>query len=96
MSNWSTFRKLLPGGKYYNLELSKQLLAFREDLGPIVGIKAYMGRSASVITHNPQDFEKVFRNEGIWPVRPGSEGQQYHRTVHRADFFGGVTGLVSV
>ncbi|XP_075148685.1 cytochrome P450 CYP12A2-like [Haematobia irritans] len=95
LSSWSYMRNILPGGKYRKLEASELLLAIRRDIGPIVSVKSFMGRPPGVITHNPNDFEKVFRNEGIWPVRPGGDASQYHRSVHRADFFQGVEGLVS-
>ncbi|XP_013107498.2 cytochrome P450 CYP12A2 isoform X2 [Stomoxys calcitrans] len=96
MNSFSMARNLLPGGKYYKFDLTKLLLAIRNDLGPIVRSKAFMGRPPQVITHNPQDFETVFRNEGIWPIRPGGLASEYHRNTHRADFFQGVEGLVSV
>ncbi|XP_073820233.1 cytochrome P450 CYP12A2-like [Musca autumnalis] len=96
MNNWSTLKNMLPWGKYGKMEPSKLLLALKDDFGPIIRAQAYMGRPASVITYNPHDFEKVFRNEGIWPIRPGGEAQSYHRSVHRKDFFEGVEGLVAV
>lgn len=86
--------KFLPGGKYSKMDSSQMMLAFREDIGPIGRLKIFPGRPYIVFTHNPQDFEKVFRNEGIWPVRPGFETSYYHRSVHQANFFQGIEGLI--
>ncbi|XP_023294404.2 cytochrome P450 CYP12A2-like [Lucilia cuprina] len=88
-------RKFLPGGKYANLDSTQMLNAFKEDLGNVAFLPGFFGREGFVITHNVEDFEKILRNEGIWPVRPGSDYLQYHRHVHRADFFQGVEGLLS-
>ncbi|XP_061391251.1 cytochrome P450 CYP12A2-like [Musca vetustissima] len=96
MGDKSMMKDMLPWGKYGRMELPKLLVTLKQDMGPIVRAPAFMGRPTSVITHNPNDFEIVFRNEGIWPIRPGGDAQTYHRTVHRKDFFEGVTGLVAV
>ncbi|XP_073817037.1 cytochrome P450 CYP12A2-like isoform X2 [Musca autumnalis] len=94
MGAFQLLMKFLPGGKYSKLDSSQMMLAFKEDMGPIGRVKFFPGRPYMVITHNPQDFEKAFRNEGIWPERPGSEVSYYHRSEHRADLFQGVEGLI--
>ncbi|XP_033255207.1 probable cytochrome P450 12a5, mitochondrial [Drosophila miranda] len=53
-----------------------------------------MGGTSYLMTHNPKDFEVVFRNEGVWPHRPGSDTLRYHRKTHRKDFFQGVEGAL--
>lgn len=93
MSTLKFIRNFLPGGKYAKLDTSQMMLALKEDMGPIARIKGFVGKNNCVLTHNPHDFEKAFRNEGVWPVRPGSDSSTYHRSVHRADFFQGVEGL---
>ncbi|XP_075148688.1 cytochrome P450 CYP12A2-like [Haematobia irritans] len=84
----------LPGGKYAKLDSTQLMLAFKDDMGPISRIKGVLGKPDVVITHNPNDFEKALRNEGVWPVRPGSETIFYHRSVHRGDIFQDVEGLL--
>ncbi|KAM7361974.1 uncharacterized protein ACRADG_012838 [Cochliomyia hominivorax] len=95
LNKFSGFISFLPGGKYYKLDPNKLLLALKRDLGNIIKFKGYFGRKDLVITHNVDDFITVFRNEGKWPVRPGLDFFAYHRTVHRADFFEGVEGIIS-
>ena len=87
--------KFLPGGRYSKLDSTQMLNAFKEDYGSIARLPGFFGRNGFVITHNVEDFEKVFRNEGIWPVRPGSEALHYHRNVYRAEFFQGTEGLIA-
>ncbi|KAH8243064.1 hypothetical protein KR032_004292 [Drosophila birchii] len=91
----SMFSKMaLPGGKYKNLEVMQALKAFQEDYGDVFFMGGMLGSPAFVMTYNPKDFEVVFRNEGVWPFRPGNEILRYHRTVHRKDFFQGVEGVL--
>ncbi|XP_061391257.1 cytochrome P450 CYP12A2-like [Musca vetustissima] len=87
-------RKFLPGGKYANYDATQIIMGLREDMGPICRIKLYPGRPYMVFTHNPHDFEQVFRNEGMWPTRPGLEVFSYYRNVHRSDFFQVTEGLI--
>lgn len=83
-----------PGGRYRNMDLSQLVLAIRDDYGDILRMPTIMGSTAMVATYNPKDFETVYRNEGIWPHRPGSDTMRYHREEYRKDFFQGVEGLI--
>lgn len=87
-------RYFMPGSKYSKMDPGQLLMSFRQDLGNICKIDGFLGRPNAVITHNPQDFETLVRNEGIWPTRPGADGIEYHRRVHRANFFEGVEGIL--
>ncbi|XP_064549331.1 probable cytochrome P450 12a4, mitochondrial [Drosophila montana] len=89
-----TFNMAFPGGKYKNLDLSQLILAMRRDYGEIFRIPGIFGSDPVLTTYNPKDFEVVFRNEGVWPHRPGSDTMRYHREKHRRDFFQGVEGLI--
>ncbi|XP_073817042.1 cytochrome P450 CYP12A2-like [Musca autumnalis] len=94
MSLWSMFRNFAPGGKYANLDATQMILTWKEDYGPLLRMKGGFGRPDSITTHNPQDFEIIMRNEGKWPQRSGPDAMAYHRSVHRADVFQGVEGLL--
>lgn len=96
MSMWDVLRNfVLPGGKYKNLDTTEMMNMFYKDLGNIGKIKGTFGQQDFVMTHDPKDFERVLRSEGIWPNRPGNDGLHYHRSVHRKEFFQGVEGLLS-
>lgn len=51
--------------------------------------------SKVVFDFNPDDFEKIFREEGQWPIRRGLDTYEYYRTKHRPELFQGIGGLVS-
>ncbi|XP_064536704.1 cytochrome P450 CYP12A2-like [Drosophila montana] len=63
--------------------------------GNIVMLKSIFGKPPLIITQNPDDFETVYRHDGIWPYRKGFELLNYHRNVHRVDYFGVESGLVT-
>ncbi|XP_013107497.2 cytochrome P450 CYP12A2 [Stomoxys calcitrans] len=88
-------RNFLPGGKFAKLDVADMIMVMRTELGPISKMKGTFGRPDSVFTHSPQDIEKLLHNQGIWPLRPGSEGLSYHRNNHRSEFFQGVEGLIA-
>lgn len=95
LSRFELIKNFLPGGKYTNLDSTEFLLALRKDLGAICMLPGLFGQPSTVITHNVDDFETIYRNEGIWPTRPGLEAVGYHRRVYRKDFFHGTEGLLS-
>ncbi|XP_054726672.1 probable cytochrome P450 12a5, mitochondrial [Anastrepha obliqua] len=87
--------KFLPGGPYSKLDFSQLVTAMLKDYGPIFLMPAMPGRPSILVTHNPDDFENLFRNEGAWPIRPLSEAVRYYRNKLRADFFEGVEGVIA-
>ncbi|XP_017020158.1 probable cytochrome P450 12a4, mitochondrial [Drosophila kikkawai] len=84
----------MPGGKYKNMELMDIFKSMRRDYGEIFFMPGMMGGPAFLSTHNPEDFEVVFRNEGVWPHRPGNDTLRYHREVYQKDFYDGVVGII--
>ncbi|KAH8243065.1 hypothetical protein KR032_004293 [Drosophila birchii] len=84
----------MPCGKYKNMELMDIFKSMRQDYGEIFFMPAMMGEPAFLTTHNPEDFEVVFRNEGVWPHRPGNATLRYHREVYQKDFYEGVIGII--
>ncbi|XP_068140583.1 probable cytochrome P450 12a4, mitochondrial [Drosophila tropicalis] len=87
-------KMMLPGGKYKNKDIIQMTMAMREDYGDIFIMPAMFGRPDLLTTHNPNDFEVVFRNEGVWPTRAGNETLLYHREHYSKNFFEGVEGLL--
>lgn len=87
--------KYLPGGKLHNSNLIDFYKFFRDQYGDISMIKGIMGKPDIVFTYNPVDIEKVYRTEGIWPIRVGLESFTYYRKKVRPDVFKNIGGLVS-
>ena len=94
LSSFELLKNFLPGGKYKNLNSTQFLLAVKRDLGDIFKLPSLFGQPPVVFTHNVKDFETIYRNEGLWPTRPGLKAVKYHRSVYRKDFFNGVEGLL--
>lgn len=88
-------RGFLPGGRFYNLKLNELNEVLREDFGTIAKLPGMFGKRSLVLTYNPESFEKVFRTEGIWPVRRGIDTFEYYRKEVRPEVFKGRGGLVS-
>lgn len=94
LSKFELVRSFLPGGKYNNLDSSEFLLALKRDYGDICRIPGIFGQPPVVYTHNVEDFETIYRNDGVWPTRPGLTALKYYRSVYRKDFFQGVEALL--
>ncbi|PSN42151.1 hypothetical protein C0J52_18993 [Blattella germanica] len=67
--------------------------ALHKKYGNILRISGIPGKNDFVFTYNPDDIEKVFRNEGSWPIRPTLQSAEYYRVVTRKDVFGKDPGL---
>lgn len=85
----------MPGGKFSKLgvrDLHKRILV---EYGPLVKFPGLFGKPTMVISYDPAHFEKVFRTEGVWPVRRGIYTFGYYRQKVRPEVFKGYAGLVS-
>lgn len=66
----------------------------RNDFGPTVKLPGMFGKRTIVLTYNPANFEKIFRTEGIWPIRRGNDTFEYYRKQVRPEVFKGRGGLL--
>lgn len=62
-------RAFLPGGECYKKDSTTALNYFRRRYGDIYKIYQFSTGKFMVVTFNPNDFEKIFREEGVWPSR---------------------------
>ena len=93
LSKFGMARGFLPGGKYYKismLDLHKKLL---QEYGSLVIMPGMFGRDAIMMSFEAEDFEKVFRNDGIWPYRKNLETLEYYRNKLRPDIYAEHGGL---
>uniref|UniRef100_A0A2M3Z9P0 Putative cytochrome n=1 Tax=Anopheles braziliensis TaxID=58242 RepID=A0A2M3Z9P0_9DIPT len=84
-----------PFGKYKDATLYDINCRMREVYGPIMRMKGAFGREDLVMSFNPEDFEKVFRTEGVWPRRTGMDAFVYYRKEQRPEYFKGYGGLLA-
>lgn len=61
--------------------------------GNIMKISGIPGKKDFVLLFDADDIEKVFRNEGPWPIRDTVQCAAHYRLVTRKDIFQGVGGL---
>lgn len=69
--------------------------ALKSEYGDIVRVQGMFGREDLVFTFRPEIYEKMFRNEGIYPQRRGLDTFTYYRQVLRPDIFHGRGGLLT-
>lgn len=85
----------LPGGKYYKMTMLDLHKKMREEYGDVVLFPGSMGRPDLVMTYDPENFAKLYRNEGQWPHRRSFAVFEYFRKNERPDLFKGMAGLLS-
>ncbi|CAD7015074.1 unnamed protein product [Ceratitis capitata] len=96
-AEWSNAKEYdaLPAQLDMDFFLASCLAMLRQKYGDIFLLKGAFGRVDTVFTYNADDFEVVYRNEGIWPIRAAMMSFDYYRKVKRVDFFKGQSGLVT-
>lgn len=82
-------------GKFNGIGVRDLFQRMFDDYGALTRLPAIFGRPALVISFEPDDFEKIFRTEGVWPMRRGIETFEYYRKKVRPEVFKGYAGLAS-
>uniref|UniRef100_A0A182Q137 Uncharacterized protein n=1 Tax=Anopheles farauti TaxID=69004 RepID=A0A182Q137_9DIPT len=95
ISRWQLVTRFAKGGRYDGLDLTDLHRAMREEFGPLVRIPGVLRRLDAVMSFNPEDFAKVFRTEGPWPMRRSFQTMSHYREVVRPEIFGEMGGLVT-
>lgn len=66
----------------------------REEYGKLAKFPGLFGQPDMIFTFEPNDVEKIFRNEGKYPARRGLDSLEYFRGTYRKDWFEKGAGLV--
>lgn len=69
-------------------------LKLQEEYGNLAKFPGMFGQGDMVFTFDPIEIEKIFRNEGKFPIRRGLDTLVYFRGTHRKDWFEKGAGLV--
>ncbi|GLV35347.1 Cytochrome P450 301a1 [Carabus blaptoides fortunei] len=64
--------------------------------GSVVKISGIMGRPDMLFLFDPDEIEKVFRQEDVMPLRPSMPSLNYYKHVYKKDFFGDNAGVIAV
>ena len=82
-------------GKYKDLGMYEMQKTLQTEYGNLVKLPGLLGKKDILFTSDPIHVEKVFRTEGVWPVRRGIEAFTHYRLKVRPDVFKDIGGLVS-
>uniref|UniRef100_T1PCC0 Cytochrome P450 n=1 Tax=Musca domestica TaxID=7370 RepID=T1PCC0_MUSDO len=66
-------RGFMKGGDFHGMPFDTFIKLCRQRYGDIYLLPGMFGQSTNLITFNLEDYEKIFRTEGPYPVRPGNE-----------------------
>lgn len=94
-SKFELLKAFLPGGRFYKKPLPEVNRLYRKDYGEIFMLPGIFGKRNVVFSFDPEDYQKVFRTEGIWPVRRGLDIVHYYRKILRPHIFKHAAGLVA-
>ena len=93
ITKFGLIRAFLPGGRYFKLSLGDMHKQMHSDFGNIMKMPALFDKPTMLMVFDPNDIEKVFRTEGIWPNRMELKTLSYYRKQIRPDIYGEVGGL---
>ncbi|NP_001306761.1 cytochrome P450 12B4 [Ceratitis capitata] len=94
-SIFELLRTQFPGGALYKTNIKEMEDYFRKRYGDILRFKGTLGKIDTVFTFNPADFETVYRNETIWPVRLGVDSLTYYRVSNQGRAWGDIRNKVN-
>ncbi|KAL0112643.1 hypothetical protein PUN28_012133 [Cardiocondyla obscurior] len=92
LGNW--FRFLPYIGEYGNANMMEQLQMLNDKYGDIVKLDKLGSRRPTVFLFSPELCEKMYRVEGVWPVRMSMETMHYYRK-NREHIYNGQYGLAT-
>lgn len=87
--------QFLPGGKLHNGTLIDIHKIMYGTYGDISILRGNFGQYDTVFSFNAEDFEKVYRTEGLWPIRIGLNTFDHYRKNVKPEIFKGIGGLVT-
>ncbi|XP_017485040.1 PREDICTED: probable cytochrome P450 12c1, mitochondrial [Rhagoletis zephyria] len=93
LTRYQMFRGFVKGGEFVNLSLNDFLFKCREKFGDIYRMAGVIGQPDTVVLFSVDDFGKIFRTEGKWPSRPGTDAIRYYRESRKDGFFIETGGL---
>lgn len=82
-------------GEYSKLSMTDFLLQCRQEYGDTLRVPGVLGKKTILLSFVVDDIKKVFRADGVWPIRPGTEALQFYRKKYHADFFNDIEGLIT-
>lgn len=92
-NTWELINLFRPGGDLHGKDLFSIQEEFQKRYGNICKLPGLLNNSDIVFVYEPEDMEKIYRNEGKFPVRRGFDSMDYYRKVWRKDLYQKSVGL---
>ncbi|GAB1867130.1 hypothetical protein CAJAP_08209 [Camponotus japonicus] len=90
IGNWFRFIPYI--GEYGTYNLTTQFRMLRDQYGDIVKLDGIIGRRTTILLFSPELCEKMYRVEGMWPMRISMESMHHYRE-SRKNIYDGQYGL---
>ncbi|XP_029158487.1 probable cytochrome P450 12b2, mitochondrial [Nylanderia fulva] len=91
LGNWFRFIPYIGEYGAHN-NMTTQFRMLRDQYGDIVKLDGIIGRRTSILLFSPELCEKMYRVEGMWPMRISMESMHYYRE-NRKNIYDGQYGL---
>lgn len=92
-TKWDLVKFFRPGGTLSNKNFADVQEELQKRYGNIVKLPGFLGKDDVVFVYEPEDMEKVYRTEGLYPKRRGLDSNTYYRAELRKDLFHKTSGL---
>ncbi|XP_072761568.1 probable cytochrome P450 12a5, mitochondrial isoform X2 [Anoplolepis gracilipes] len=90
LGNWFRFIPYI--GEYGTYNLTTQIRMLRDQYGDIVKLDGIIGHRTSILLFSPKLCEKMYRMEGMWPIRISMESLHHYRE-NRKNIYNELYGL---
>lgn len=93
-TRWQILWGFRKGGEFAKMDMQELMLMFRQRYGNTFFMPGLFGMPSNVVTFNVDNFEKIYRTEGKWPIRPGADAIVHYRKNRADGFFKDCMGLM--
>ncbi|XP_017139100.1 probable cytochrome P450 12c1, mitochondrial [Drosophila miranda] len=94
-TRWQLWRGFQKGGEFHHLDMAELMDLYRSRFGDMVRVPGLFGMPTTVFTFKVENFERIYRTEGQWPVRGGADPVLHYRANRKDGFFKDCVGLSS-
>ncbi|XP_034658380.1 probable cytochrome P450 12c1, mitochondrial [Drosophila subobscura] len=94
-TRWQLWRGFQKGGEFHDLDMAQLMDLYQSRFGDLCRVPGLFGMPTTVFTFKVENFERVYRTEGQWPVRGGADPVLHYRANRKDGFFKDCVGLFS-
>ncbi|XP_022216791.1 probable cytochrome P450 12c1, mitochondrial [Drosophila obscura] len=94
-TRWQLWRGFQKGGEFHHLDMAELMELYQTRFGDMCRVPGLFGMPTTVFTFKVENFERIYRTEGQWPVRGGADPVLHYRANRKDGFFKDCVGLFS-